>query len=57
MKVCDMCLKRIGAIDEKKVTFDDGTIIEQRYSLCPKCRDKLKKYIKFEASRKGGGDK
>ena len=54
MKVCDMCLKELNPLEEKNVVFDEGRIIEKRYSLCPKCCDKLKKFINFERSRKGG---
>lgn len=52
MTVCDMCYEPLDVfMKDSFMVFDAGKIIEESYCLCPKCKKKLKKYIKFEQTK------
>ena len=56
MTCCDMCGKEIKSIlDQRDVEIGDKIMVfARKRTVCRKCSQKLKRFIKFEAARKGG---
>lgn len=56
MTCCDMCGKEIKSIlDQRNVEIGNNIMVfARKRTLCRKCSRKLKRFIKFEAARKGG---
>ena len=56
MTCCDMCGKEIKSIlDQRNVEIGNNIMaFAKKRTMCRKCSQKLKRFIKFEAARKGG---
>ena len=56
MTCCDMCGKEIKSIlDQRDVEIGNNIMVfARKRTLCRKCSQKLKRFIKFEAARKKG---
>lgn len=52
MKVCDMCGKKMSRYNYSKVLCGNTTDVGD---FCPRCYNKLMKFIKFELARNGKG--
>lgn len=56
MTCCDMCGKEIKSIlNQRNVEIGNNIMVfARKKTMCRKCSQKLKRFIKFEAARKGG---
>nr|DAR27634.1 MAG TPA: MqsA [Caudoviricetes sp.] len=54
MTCCDMCGKEIKSIlDQRDVEIGNNIVVfVRKRTMCRKCSQKLKRFIKFEAARK-----
>ena len=53
MICCDMCGKEIKSIlDQRDVEIGNNIVVCKKRTMCRKCSQKLKRFIKFEAARK-----
>lgn len=51
MKVCDMCGKELTTKTECSCVFGTVLLVDTTYHLCPFCKDKVEKFIKFQSFR------
>ena len=57
MAFCDICKKELNAFNEHYCTFENQTLVTTKYRLCPECKEKVEKFIKFQSFRNTeGGD-
>ena len=55
MICCDMCGKEIKSIlNQRNVEIGNNLMVFAKKTMCRKCSQKLERFIKFEAARKGG---